>query len=144
MNRGGQLKMSFGMIFSIILIIMFLSFGFYAISGFLDLQDNVKTKKFIEGFQEDVDSIWNSELGSKEVSFVLPGSVEKICFVNRDKNLEIHEEDFFSDIRIENIDIEKTLNGASSLCIDKANDRIALLIEKEYGENKVTIKKQTE
>ena len=90
MNRGGQLKISFGMIFSIILIVMFLAFGFYAISGFLGLQESVQTEKFIDGFQENVDTMWSSQVyGTKDLKFSLPSSVEKICFVNEVKNLEI-------------------------------------------------------
>lgn len=141
MNRGGQLKISFGMIFSIILIIMFLSFGFYAISGFLDLQDSVKSKKFIENFQGEVDKMWNSQLGSKDVKFSLPSSVEKICFVDRLKNLEVHSEDYFDEIKIEHIDTEKTLDGDSSLCIKTVKEKVEFRITKEYGENAVTVKK---
>jgi len=141
MKKRGQLKISFGMIFSIILIIMFLSFGFYAISGFLDLQDNVKSKKFIENFQEEVDKMWNSELGSKDLKFSLPGSVEKICFVDNLKNLEIHDKDYFDDIEIKHINIEKTLGQESSLCIKTIKEKIEFRITKEYGENTVIVKK---
>ena len=61
MNRGdksGQMKISFGMIFSIILIIAFLGFAIYAIMTLLEIIDNAKIAKFVEDLQGDVDKMY--------------------------------------------------------------------------------------
>jgi uncharacterized protein (UPF0333 family) len=50
-NKKAQLKISFGMIFSIILVISFLAFGFFAIQKFLGIQENIIMKKFVDDFQ---------------------------------------------------------------------------------------------
>jgi len=125
MNKRGQLKISFGMIFSIILIIMFLSFAFYSISGFLSLQDSVQTKKFIEGFQDKVNELYTNQVyGANKLEFSTPDSLEKICFVDR----------------IKNIDIIKTLDGKENLCIKAVKNKIKFRIELEYGDSTITIK----
>ncbi len=49
------MKLSFGMIFSIILIIVFLSFAFYAIKIFLNMQTTMQVGKFVEELRNDVD-----------------------------------------------------------------------------------------
>ena len=83
MKKRGQMEMSFGMIFTIILVIVFIAFAFYAIKGFLNLQKNIQTKQFFENFQKETDRMYQSSYGSKKVSFNLPSNVEKICFKNQ-------------------------------------------------------------
>ena len=46
MKKNGQATISFGMVFSIIMIIIFISFAFYAIQKFLDLQNSAQVGKF--------------------------------------------------------------------------------------------------
>jgi len=41
-EKRGQLKLSFGMIFSIILIIVFLGFAFFGIQKFMDYQKSIQ------------------------------------------------------------------------------------------------------
>jgi len=141
MNKRGQLKISFGMIFSIILIIMFLSFAFYSISGFLSLQDSVQTKKFIEGFQDKVNELYTNQVyGANKLEFSTPDSLEKICFVDRIKNLEIWQDGYPDSEEIKNIDIIKTLDGKENLCIKAVKNKIKFRIELEYGDSTITIK----
>ena len=66
-NKNGQIEMSFKMIFSIILVITFLGFGFYAITKMVEMQETVQIEKFKDDFQEDVKEMWE---GSIQVSIL--------------------------------------------------------------------------
>jgi len=80
-DKRGQTKLSFGMIVAVILIIVFVSFAFYAISKFLGLQRTVEVSKFADDLQFDIDKLWKSQ-GSQEVNYRLPARVEEVCFVD--------------------------------------------------------------
>lgn len=76
------MNLSFGMIFSIVLIVVFFAFAFYAINTFFGINNSAQVGQFISDFQADVDSIWRSSGGSQEREYSLPSSVEKICFID--------------------------------------------------------------
>jgi len=142
MKKRGQMKLSFGMIFSIILVVLFLSFGFYGIKTLLDTQDKVQVEKFVDGLQKKVNDMQGSNYGSDEVSFLLPSHIEGICFVNEKNNLQLHEEDFFEERVIDNLNEEKTVGDKESLCIKVVGGKVEFLLSKEYGEGSVTVSKK--
>jgi len=78
--------MSFGVIFSILLIIFFIVLAFIVIRSFLNIQDCAEVGLFIEGLEEDVDSAWNSQKFIDEIEYVLPGNLEYVCFANLSKS----------------------------------------------------------
>ncbi|MDP6845861.1 MAG: hypothetical protein QF460_02825 [Candidatus Nanoarchaeia archaeon] len=80
MKKKGDLSMSFGMIFSIIMIIAILGVAFYAISYFLNLEKCTGVGLFHDDFQKKVDESWIAELVSGEHSLTIPGGVEYVCF----------------------------------------------------------------
>ena len=80
--KKGQMQMSFGMIFSIILIIFFLAFAFFGIRTFLSIQDTAKTTKFLNDLQSDVETAWKSAQVSQEKEYFLPGKQSHVCFVD--------------------------------------------------------------
>ena len=82
MKKSGQVKLSFGMIFSIILIIIFLVFAFYVIGKFLDMKGSVEAGKFIGSLQTDVDKMWKSSQGSQELEYSVPSGIEQVCFAD--------------------------------------------------------------
>jgi len=96
MKRGknGQIKLSFGMIFSIILIIVFLAFAFYAIKTFLGIRDAAQTGKFINDLKSDIDRVWKSTESSEEREYVLPSKIDYICFVDFAGNSDTREISF--------------------------------------------------
>ena len=67
-NKRGQMKLSFCMIFSIILILAFLAFTVYAIRKFLGIQTSVQIGKFGDDLQTDVDKMWRGSQGSEVCS----------------------------------------------------------------------------
>ena len=71
-RKRGQMKLSFGMIFSIILIIVFISFAFYAIQKILEMQELMKVGKFKDNLEADIDSAWKGSQRSQEVEYILP------------------------------------------------------------------------
>ncbi len=82
MKKRGQLNMSFGMMFSIILIIIFLAFAFYAIKTFLNLGSSAQTGKFASDIQNDINNIWRSAQSSQQETYNIPTSIKQVCFAD--------------------------------------------------------------
>ena len=80
MNKRGSIEISFGMIFSIIIIIAIIGVAVYAITTFMDFGNSASIGLFYNDFQETVDEIWSSATTNKIVSFSLPNSIEFVCF----------------------------------------------------------------
>ncbi len=137
------MKLSFGMIFSIILIIIFLAFAFYAIKNFLGLQDTIKIAQFGEKLQSDVNKAWNSGgRSSTPVEYYLPRKVEAVCFSNDDyENLRFDSKEFIQGKKIDHLDIEKIIGENEEFCIDNINGKVKMIIEKDYEDDLVIIKK---
>ncbi|MEJ2267684.1 MAG: hypothetical protein P8X70_01260 [Nanoarchaeota archaeon] len=142
LNKRGQMKLSFGMIFSIILIIIFIAFAFYAITKFLELQDSVKIGQFKDNLQNDIDKMWKGSQGTQEKSYVVPKKVKAICFVDDEyRNLVFESEHFIESEELEHLDIEKTLAGEDSLCIENIKGKVSLTLKKDYEDILVRIEK---
>ena len=139
MKKRGQMKISFGMIFSIILIIIFVSFAFFAVKKFMGIQDAMKIGQFEDRLQSDIDKLWRGSQGSQEVEYFLPSKIESVCFVDDDyANLVFHSESFIEGKNIDNIDIEK-ITEEGDFCIDVIKGKIKMTIKKDYGEALVII-----
>jgi len=134
MNKEGQLKLSFGMIFSIFLIIVFIFFAIYAIQNFLGFQEDVKVKQFYDNLQNDVDKAWKSTKASKIVEYNLPEDVERVCFSNDEFQNVLLYGDLTSAEKIEHLSVE------SNFCVDNLVGKTSFTLEKEYGESLVKVK----
>lgn len=84
--KKAQMQLSFGMIFSIILIIVFLSVAFYAITKFLNLKDNIQTGDSINKLQSDVDRIWKATQASESHDYLFPKKIKLVCFIDYTQN----------------------------------------------------------
>ena len=69
-DKSGQMKLSFGMIFSIILIVAFVTFAVYAIITFLGVQEIAKVAIFRDNLQEDINKIWRKYMIQKGITRV--------------------------------------------------------------------------
>ena len=78
-DKKAQLKISFGMIFSIILIIFFVAFAFFGIRKFLGVHDEITSEKLIDDLNNDIEKMWKSSRGSQEVSYNVPRDVKSVC-----------------------------------------------------------------
>jgi len=141
-DKTGQMKLSFGMIFSIILIIIFIAFAFYGIKNFLELQDSVKTAQFMNGLQADVDKMWQSSGGSQKVEYLLPSKIDAVCFENDEyENFRFRSDKFVGGGKIEHINITK-ITEEGDFCVDNINGKVKMIIEKSYGDALVMIVKE--
>ena len=140
-NKRGQLDLSFGMIFSIILIIIFLAFGMYAIIQFLNLQQTIQISTFLNNFQNDINTMWKSAQGSQTVTYSLPTKIKSVCFTNNDEfeNLEFTSAQIIPGKKIDNIDIAKITKDESPFCVENVKGKISMVIEKNFGETLVTV-----
>jgi len=82
MKKKGDMSMSFGMIFSIILIAVILVVGFIVITHFLNLKKCAEVGLFYNDLQEAIDRVWKSSSKTEQLNIILPGGIEEVCFVN--------------------------------------------------------------
>ena len=83
-RRGQEIfGMSYGVIFSIILIIAVIATGFLVIRHFLGLSECTQIGSFYNELQVKVDGCWNSGIckdNLKELGNKLPQKIEFVCF----------------------------------------------------------------
>lgn len=162
-GRGGQINLSFGMIFSIILIIIFIAFAFYAITKFLNLQKSATVGQFVENFGNDVDQMWKSSSGSQAVTYSLPSSISYVCFTDfsrpksgvwgdfYDSLKKAHydsENTFFypigssegvDSVEIKNIDLSSITQKENPSCVQVVNGKVTFTISKDLSSARVMV-----
>ena len=79
-QKRGVISISFSMIFSVILIIAIIGVSFYAINYFLNLGKCAEISLFYQGFQNEIDEAWSSEIARTTFVGKLPGDIESVCF----------------------------------------------------------------
>ena len=158
------MKISFGMIFSIILIVIFLAFTFFAIQKFLKIQDSVKIGKFMQDIQSDVDKMWNSQ-GSQAEEYILPSKVKYVCFADFNKPKSGENQNFYDKLKqvfyeyenmffypvgsgkgtdakqVKHLDIGNITENENPYCIENIKGKITMIIKKDYGVPGVVISK---
>lgn len=82
MQKKGQIQISFGMIFSIIIIIATVAVGFYVITYFLNLSSCSKIGIFWDSLDRDIEDAWVSDMSQTVFRGELPSKIDKICFGN--------------------------------------------------------------
>jgi len=155
LKKKGQLDLSFGLIFSVILIIAFLGFAIYAIIQFLGMKDKIETGKFLENFQTDVDKLWKADHGKSNPSYFLPIKIKEVCFIDlnsvkKGKRMGIYDElkDWSGEksnlvfypigsSKISNYAVINNINvenlAENPLCFKNNNGRINITLEQEAG-----------
>lgn len=163
--KKGQMKLSFGMIFSIIMIIIFLVFGFFVIQKFLGVKDSIEIGKFAEGLQNDIDKMWKSSQGSQPVEYVLPLDVEFVCFVDyssgekgADSNKYKELKKVYDDMQnlifypvgsgkgldattIEHLNLEKITEKENPFCVENKYGKVEMTIKKNFDDALVVVEK---
>lgn len=85
-KRGqGVMSLPFGMIFSIILIIIFVVIAFYVIKNWLDLQKCTKVGLFYDDLQDKVNEAYSGTGYADWMEISLPSGVEEVCFADLTK-----------------------------------------------------------
>ncbi len=141
-NRSGQLNISFGMIFSIILVIAFLGVGFYAIKKFIGFQETIQVENFMRDFQQDVDKMWKSAQGSQVITYSLPTKINSVCLSNDDfQNLRFTSSEIINGKMIEHLDIASITAKEDPYCITNSRGKVSMTISKDYGETLVRVRR---
>ena len=158
----GAMEMSFGMIFSIILIIFFLSFAFFGIRTFLGVQDTAKTSKFLNDLQSDVEQVWKSSQTSQEKEYFLPGKKVQVCFADfsvdkRGGKAQIYDElkrAYYGDenlvfypvvfgesesSEIIYLNLTRITENENPFCIENVDGKVRLRLTKDFTDSLVTI-----
>ncbi len=146
MNNLGQMKISFSMIFSVILIIAFIAFAIYSIAKFLSVTRFATIEDFKDKFQNDVNKIWKSQSYNDIEKYNLPKDINQVCFKDDEYENIYFIPNLYDGEFIKNIDMEKTLSDSNenpkSLCINSINGKVKIRMKKEiYDKNGVTILK---
>ena len=164
-NKKAQLKLSFGMIFSIILIIIFISFAAFAVQKFIEVQNTVQTGQFINNFQNDIDKIWKGSQGLQKKEYSLPKKITFVCFTDYSSNKKGQNRNFYDELKmlyyenenlffypinsaggfngkeVRNIDLTKTTETENPLCAENINGKVSFTIQKDFNEALVTIRR---
>lgn len=161
-TKRAQMQLSFGMIFSIILIIVFVAFAVYAIIKFLDLQEGVQVGQFLNDLQNDVDKMWKSSQGSVEKDYRIPSGIDYVCLVDfnspkRGDNLIYYDDLKMGFYEFENlifypvgsagvdsynlrhINLSSITGIENPLCIPNVKGKVKLTIGMNPGNSLVTI-----
>lgn len=79
-NKKAQLRISFGMIFTIILIIFLLAFAFASIRKSVVRHDEILAAKFIHDLKVDIQEVWVSQQALIKVKYKLPEDINEFYF----------------------------------------------------------------
>lgn len=142
MKKKGAMELSFGMIFAIILIAVFIVFAFFGIKKFIAIQEQVKYKQFTEDLQLDIDKIWKSAQASKKVEYMLPSKITEVCFENKDlRNIRFEPRSAgFNTQTINNLNLDSMfLDSENPICLKNNDGIISMTLSKDYSQNLVTI-----
>jgi len=150
-KKRAQMQISFGMIFSVILIILFIAFAVYGISKFLGVSRLAQVESFKSDFQGDIDTVWKGSGTSVPVEYSIPNKIKQVCFVDDDyRNMYFVPLDLdYNKALLKNVDMTKTVASLTSSststpkkpCIPTSEGKISMTIKKAYNENLVTITK---
>lgn len=164
-KKRGQIKISFGMIFSIFLIIIFIAFAFYAIKFFIGFQGNASTQKLVDELRGDVESVWKSSESSQTFEYSVPKDIDFLCFIDfqdggRGINLELYDKikagviqegNFIlyddaekpgssESFSIEHVDLKNIVFEENPYCIRKNDEgKAKVLLSKGFSDTLVSI-----
>jgi len=72
--------LSFGMIFSILIIISIIAVAFYAINNFLEINECAEAGLLFESLQDEIDRAWTSGQYSQTHYEKFPRGITEVCF----------------------------------------------------------------
>ena len=161
----GTFDMSFGMMFSILLIIFFIVIAFIAIKSFLSTKDCAQVGIFSDNLQKDIDKAWNSQKSNFEFKATLPSGLEYVCFADLlkpDKGSEIDKK-IYTEMSIyeqskanmflyprekacnmpyytiKHINLNQTIESRNPYCIAVKDGSVNIKISKDFNEALVKI-----
>jgi hypothetical protein len=160
--KRGQLQMSFGMIFSIILIVAIVGISAYFLINFLRLGKCTEVGLFYNDLEVEVEKGWKSTIYSKNFeSAKLPSEIEMVCFGDlnqgysgeyeeefdflyryrsQDKNLFLYPPQEACNINLAYFNLEHVAIE-DFFCVEPVNGKIKVSMEKNQFDAVVNLKK---
>jgi hypothetical protein len=154
LKRGQQaVGMSFGMIFAIFLIIVFIVIAGIAVKSFISIGDSARVGMFYSDLQQAIDYAVQSQESDSDFDISLPSGIEKVCFGDLSERISnpgedydlIRDFDFYEEANIflvppqeasgmewetiERINVTKIIAVQNPYCVDVDN---GLKIKKEF------------
>lgn len=111
-KKGQVFGMSFQMIFSIFLIIMFIIAAGIAAKTMINNAEHARIIKFIQELNSEIEKIWMATTAEKTITLDLPSRIEFVCFAD---SLNLDEEDFPSPSLYESTSLYADEYGDSKL-----------------------------
>lgn len=101
-SKGQMMELPFQLIFSIILIVVFLYAAIVGIRYFLERSEQMQIGQFYVDLESKVNIVWQAAEKSETYSFNLPNSIKKVCFTDMSAmkyNIsECEEFEFYRDV----------------------------------------------
>jgi len=164
MIKRGQLDISFGMIFSIILIIVFIVVAIYGAIVFLNMKKCTETGLFKNDLQAAIDSAWNGEYADSEITRSLPSNIDFVCFIDLSKKESGTYKNYYENatmlgnnfnmffwplksscksalkFEIEHINTGNITKNDNPYCIQNVKGKTTVKIEKSFSDMLVNLK----
>ncbi len=118
MDERGQIQISFGMIFSIIIIIVTIAVAVYVIQKFVAHEGSISCKLFERELQNAIDKAWAEDLTSKIFNGKVPESLEKVCFGNSSQQFSGEDEKAFEEFKLYSTDSNMLFYPINKGCKD--------------------------
>jgi len=134
-NRRAQIRLSFGFLVSMILIIVFIAAAIYVVGKMLALKNYSQIKQFKQQLQQDINTQWRGEFGSENYQYFLPKKIKKVCFSGGiGGNFHFLPPGVSPDDKFEHI------NVSSGFCINSTG-RVNVKLVKIYDEPLVNVQR---
>lgn len=167
MRKDGQMQITFGMIFSIIIIIATVSIAFYVIWKFVQTEECVSVGFFFDSLDKKVDSAYKATIVKDSFSSNLPKGITAVCFgelnnaaasnsdltklnelksnyatLNSNANVYFYplEQGCGGEFTYHKVSHVKT-EGDKFFCVDVVNEKITINLEKGAYDSLVTLSK---
>lgn len=167
MKKRGIVNQVFVYIFVAIVIALVVLFGFNQIWGILRISEKAKYVDFKLNLEKSAESIFVKSPGSlveyskmsSKKPLVLPKSIKKVCFKNKDKELDVNELNKLKEdernilkridknvillpLDYDAFDIKGLKTSKNPICFNTLNEKISFILESKFvdDENYVEIR----
>ena len=159
-GHRAQLDISFGMIFSIIIIIALLGTALYAIKYFVNLSRCTDVGLFYNDLQIEINKAYESPLYSGTFSGKLPNGIDYVCYGNLSSSSSVYKEQYDLLRRYKNTGknlflypVQKACDNSlasyqllhvydsSFFCVPVLNEKVEIKLSKESEDSFVHISK---
>ncbi len=163
-NKKAQtMQMPFGMIFSILLIAVFIVVAFIAIKYFLKMRNCSQINIFVDDLQKKIDSVWRqTSVSGEEFSLNLPSGIKYVCLADLNKTKSGEHKNLADEFRgdfqnnlffypprkacgrpsvnIEHINLTGIIKDKNPYCFENTG-KVSMALNKKYNEAFVEISK---